>query len=104
MHRGRSILLSCVVGFWSLQAAAQTADLLVSKSGPESVSAGDTIVYSIFVFNSGPADAQNVTVSDSLPSGTTFLSLAASSAIFNCSTPAVGAGGSVSWPDRKSVG
>jgi uncharacterized repeat protein (TIGR01451 family) len=96
MHRGRSILLSCVVGLWSLQAAAQNADLLISKSGPESISAGDTIVYSIFVFNGGPADAQNVTVSDTLPAGTTFVSLTASSAIFNCSAPVVGAGGPVS--------
>jgi len=96
MHRAHSILLSCVMGLFAMQAAAQSADLLVSKSGPEAVAAGDTIVYSIFVFNSGPADALSVTVSDSLPFGTTFVSLTASSAIFNCTTPAAGAGGSVS--------
>jgi len=96
MVRRGSILLFCFVGLCAAQAAAQTADLLISKSGTESVNAGETIVYSIYVFNGGPSDAQNVTVTDALPTGTTFVSLTASTAVFTCSTPAVGAGGTVS--------
>jgi uncharacterized repeat protein (TIGR01451 family) len=95
MVRGRGVLLSCFVGFCAVQAAAQSADLLISKSGPESATAGDNVVYSIYAFNGGPAAAENVTVTDALPSGTTFVSLAATTAVFTCSTPAVGSGGTV---------
>jgi uncharacterized repeat protein (TIGR01451 family) len=95
MHRGRSILLALFIALPAVTAGAQTADLLISKSGPESVTAGDAIVYSIFVFNGGPDDAQNVTVTDTLPPGTTFVSIGATTSTFNCSTPAVGTGGTV---------
>ena len=96
MRRRLTVLLSCVIAAWAIEAGAQTADLLISKDGTESVNAGDTIVYSIFVFNGGPSDAQNVTMTDTLPSGTTFVSLTASTATFTCTTPSVGAGGTVS--------
>jgi uncharacterized repeat protein (TIGR01451 family) len=89
------MLISSVVALWAFSASGQTADLLISKSGTESANAGETIVYSIFVFNGGPADAQNVAVTDALPSGTTFVSLTASTTTFTCSTPDVGAAGMV---------
>jgi chitinase len=95
MRRRHSILLSGVVVLWAASASAQSADLLISKSGTESANAGDTIDYSIFVFNGGPLDAQNVTMTDALPAGTTFVSLTASTSTFTCSTPAVGAAGTV---------
>jgi uncharacterized repeat protein (TIGR01451 family) len=95
MRRRHSILLSGVVVLWAAAASAQSADLLISKSGTESANAGDTIDYSIFVFNGGPSDAQNVTMTDALPAGTTFVSLTASTSTFTCSTPAVGAAGTV---------
>ena len=95
MRRCHSILLSGVVVLWAASASAQSADLLISKSGTESANAGDTIDYSIFVFNGGPSDAQNVTMTDALPAGTTFVSLTASTSTFTCSTPAVGAAGTV---------
>lgn len=95
MPRCHSILISFVAMLFALGASAQTADLLISKSGTESAAAGDAIVYSIYVFNGGPSDAQNVTVTDTLPSGTTFVSLSASSTNFTCNMPAVGAGGTV---------
>jgi len=95
MYRCHRILLLLVAAFAALQASAQTADLLIAKSGSESVTAGETIVYSIFVFNNGPDDAQNVTITDALPFGTTFVSLDASTSIFNCNTPAAGAAGTV---------
>src|SRR3954453_10939391 len=95
MRRCHSILLLFAAALFAAAANAQTADLVVSKSGPESVTAGDTFDYSVFVFNSGSSTAQNVTVTDTLPSGTTFVALHASSTLFNCTTPAVGAGGTV---------
>jgi uncharacterized repeat protein (TIGR01451 family) len=95
MRRCHSILFLLAAALCSTGASAQTADLLVSKSAPESVSAGDTIDYSVFVFNSGPSAALNVIVSDPLPAGTTFVALNASSTLFTCTTPAVGSGGSV---------
>ena len=95
MQRICSILLASFIALFAMQAAAQTADLLISKSGTESATAGEPIVYSIYVFDSGPADAQNVTVTDALPAGTTFVSLSASTTQFTCSTPAVGAGGTM---------
>jgi uncharacterized repeat protein (TIGR01451 family) len=95
MRRRHSILFSFVVTLFALVANAQTADLLISKSATEAATAGDAIDYSIFVINNGPSDAQNVSVTDTLPAGTTFVSLFASTTIFACTTPAVGAGGTV---------
>jgi uncharacterized repeat protein (TIGR01451 family) len=95
MRRCHSILFLFAAALFATAASAQTADLLVSKSAPESASAGDTIDYSIFIFNSGPSAAQNVTVTDTLPSGTTFVALHASTTLFNCTTPSVGSGGTV---------
>jgi uncharacterized repeat protein (TIGR01451 family) len=48
-----------------------SADLLVVKSGPSDAAAGDTITYSITVTNGGPSPAQNVTLKDQPPPGTT---------------------------------
>lgn len=97
-----SVVRRCKIIFFLLAAAlfaavanAQTADLTISKTGPESVTAGDTIDYSIFVFNGGPDTANGVTVTDTLPAGTTFLSLNASTTLFTCTTPAVGSGGTI---------
>ncbi|HXA15542.1 MAG TPA: Calx-beta domain-containing protein [Thermoanaerobaculia bacterium] len=95
MRRCHSVLLSGLVALWAASASAQSADLLISKSGTESANAGDTIAYSIYVFNGGPSDAQNVTMTDALPAGTTFVSLTASTSTFTCGTPAVGAAGTV---------
>jgi uncharacterized repeat protein (TIGR01451 family) len=95
MRRCHSIRFAFVAALFAVSASAQTADLLVSKSAPESVSAGDTIDYSIFVFNSGPSAAQNVTVTDTLPFATTFVSLNASTSLFNCTAPPAGSGGTV---------
>ena len=46
------------------------ADLSISKSdAPDPVLAGNQLVYTITVSNAGPSDAQNVSVSDTLPAG-----------------------------------
>lgn len=96
MKMRHAMFFSCAIALWAWQASAQTADLLISKSGTESAAAGETIAYSIFVFNGGPSNALNVTVTDALPAGTAFVSLAANDPTFTCSTPAVGSGGTVS--------
>jgi uncharacterized repeat protein (TIGR01451 family) len=95
MRNQLAVLAFCAAVATAATAAAQSADLVIAKSGTESASAGDTIAYSIFVFNNGPDAASNVTVSDPLPSGTTFISLDASDGTFTCNAPAVGSGGTV---------
>jgi uncharacterized repeat protein (TIGR01451 family) len=46
------------------------ADLGATKSGPATANAGDTITYIISIFNNGPGDAQNATLTDQAPPGT----------------------------------
>ena len=48
-----------------------TADLAVVKTGPATITAGNTITYSVAVRNLGPSDATGVTVTDTIPSGLT---------------------------------
>ncbi len=77
-------------------AGFQAADLAITKSdSPDPVVAGTNLVYSIDVTNNGPDAASNAAWTDSLPAGTTFVSLA-SAAGWSCTTPAVGSGGMVS--------
>ncbi|MGD2154958.1 MAG: DUF11 domain-containing protein, partial [Gemmatimonadales bacterium] len=52
----------------------EQADLEVVKTGPASVLANDTVTYVITTANNGPSTATNVTVTDTLPSGVTFVS------------------------------
>ncbi|MBC8570189.1 DUF11 domain-containing protein [Zongyangia hominis] len=47
---------------------AASADLAVTKSGsPSPVPAGGVLTYAVIVSNNGPSDAQNVTLTDSIP-------------------------------------
>jgi len=62
---------------------ALAADLAITKSATASVSVGQNIVYTLVVSNAGPQGSSNVTVLDSLPPGTTFVS--ASSTLGTCS-------------------
>jgi uncharacterized repeat protein (TIGR01451 family) len=50
-----------------------SADLVVTQTAPASLPAGSYVTYNITVTNNGPQPAQNVTLSDSLPSGLTLL-------------------------------
>jgi uncharacterized repeat protein (TIGR01451 family) len=71
------------------------ADLIVTKTASsEQVSAGSDLTYTIEVRNGGPLVADNATLSDPLPPGMTFVSVT-EPAGWSCSTPAVGAGGTV---------
>jgi uncharacterized repeat protein (TIGR01451 family) len=72
------------------------ADLSVTKGdAPDPVAAGSDIVYTITVTNiAGPSDAAT-SLNDTLPAGTTFVSLASPGG-WSCTTPAVGAAGLIS--------
>ncbi|MGH2650958.1 MAG: hypothetical protein ACRDHK_07080, partial [Actinomycetota bacterium] len=57
-------------------AVAATADLSASKvDSPDPVVAGSNITYTINVTNAGPGAASNVSLSDTTPVGTTFVSV-----------------------------
>lgn len=73
-----------------------TADLGITKTdSPDPVTAGTNLTYTITVSNAGPDVASTASWSDTLPAGTTFVSLPAVAG-WSCTTPAVGAGGTVS--------
>lgn len=74
----------------------QSADLSVTKvDTPDPVTAGASITWTVTVSNAGPDAATTVALVDALPSGTTFVSLAAPAG-WSCSTPTVGLNGTVS--------
>ena len=58
------------------RAFAQEAELVLSKSGPASAAANTNVTYSLNLLSGGPDAATDVTVSDPLPSGMNFVSLA----------------------------
>lgn len=73
-----------------------SADLSVILTGsPNPVTAGTNLTYAATLSNGGPSDAQNVAVSLPLPTGTGFVS-ADPGAGGTCTTPTVGAGGTIS--------
>ncbi|MGH7484729.1 MAG: hypothetical protein ACREMY_03865, partial [bacterium] len=96
----RSIVLSlaaCLLLAGIAQSAfAQEADLVVSKSGPSTATAGSDVSFDVMILNLGEDDAVSVTLDDPLPGGMTFVSEAQNSGpSFICSTPAVGMTGSI---------
>lgn len=77
-------------------ALAQSASISVDKvDAPDPVIAGANLSYTITISNEGPENAANAALSDTLPAGTTFVSLTAPGG-WSCATPAVGASGTVS--------
>ncbi|MCC6345056.1 MAG: SBBP repeat-containing protein [Bryobacterales bacterium] len=71
-------------------------DLIVTKAGPPTASAGANISYVVSVSNIGSGAAQNVTMTDSIPANTTFVSAGQTSGPpFGCTTPAAGGTGAV---------
>jgi uncharacterized repeat protein (TIGR01451 family) len=72
------------------------ADLRVTKTGPEVAAAGADVSYDVTVTNDGPQEGFSVELSDPIPPGMTFVSATQDSGpSFVCSTPAVGATGTV---------
>ena len=52
-----------------------SADVSLTKeAAPDPVTAGNDLTYTITATNDGPSDAQDVTVTDPLPAGTSFVS------------------------------
>jgi uncharacterized repeat protein (TIGR01451 family) len=75
---------------------ATSADLaLTMTDSPDPVRAGNNISYTITLTNNGPGDASNVSMQDTLPSGTTFSSVVPPAG-WTCITPAIGGTGSIS--------
>ncbi len=79
----------------SVATVLASAGLSLTKAGPATVLRGGSIAYSVVVTNTGPDDAASVSWSDVLPAGTTFQSLSPSAG-WACTTPAVGATGTIS--------
>jgi uncharacterized repeat protein (TIGR01451 family) len=72
-----------------------STDLSVTKvDSPDPVIVENNITYTITAANAGPGSANSVVLSDTLPAGTTFVSVSAPGG-WVCDTPAVGAGGTV---------
>lgn len=69
-------------------------DLGVTKTGPDQAPANSNVTYQIIVTNNGPDNADNATMSDTLPAGMTFVSLASPSG-WNCTTPGAGNTGTI---------
>ena len=89
-------LLCLLGGAHFAQAGLPTADLSVLKvDDPDPAPAGTALVYTITVSNKGPDDASSAVMDDPLPAGTTFQSVSAPAG-WSCTTPAVGANGTVS--------
>jgi uncharacterized repeat protein (TIGR01451 family) len=83
-----------IVGFFEFSGFA-SADLSVTKvDTPDPVTGGATLTYTITVTNAGPDAASTVAWSDTLPAGTTYDSLSFPAG-WSCTTPAVGAAGTV---------
>ena len=76
---------------------AAAADVSVTKVvAPGTVQVGDTVSYDITVANAGPSDAAAVTLSDTLPAATEFVSATqVSGPAFTCTAPAVGQSGTL---------
>ncbi|MFI5166090.1 MAG: DUF11 domain-containing protein [Thermoanaerobaculales bacterium] len=72
-----------------------TYDVAIAKTATPSVAMGGTITYTLVATNNGPGTATNLTVSDPLPAGVLFQSLAAPAG-WSCGTPSVGANGTIS--------
>ena len=73
-----------------------SADISVTKVGPAAGVPGANVSYTINVTNGGPSDAGNVALMDTVPPGTTFVSMLQNSGpVFTCVRPAVGGTGTV---------
>ncbi|MCB0043624.1 MAG: DUF11 domain-containing protein, partial [Caldilinea sp.] len=68
----------------ALQSALGLADMTIGKSdGPDPVTAGELLTYTLVVTNNGPAVATDVSVVDLLPAGTSFVSVTSTQGLCN---------------------
>jgi uncharacterized repeat protein (TIGR01451 family) len=79
--------------------AIQQADLSITKTAAATVLSGGNLTYTLSAKNNGSDPDHNtasgVTITDTLPAGTTFVSSTAPAG-WTCTTPAVGSGGTLS--------
>ena len=77
-----------------------SADLSLTKLAPPTVTAAGSLAYTITATNGGPSDAANVSVTDTLPAGVTFVSASGTgwtctntgNVSVTCARPALAAG------------
>ena len=63
-----------IIGGAGVSLTQRQTDLAISKTdGPDPIGVGSELTYALTVTNKGPVDATNVTVTDTLPAGVTFL-------------------------------
>jgi uncharacterized repeat protein (TIGR01451 family) len=92
---GVGVALCALAGIGSPSAFAQTANLgLTVTDAPDPVTVGENVTFTLTLTNTGPNAASNVVLTDPIPAGTTFFSLAAPAG-WAVSTPAVGGTGNV---------
>ncbi|UPA22128.1 DUF11 domain-containing protein [Candidatus Peribacteria bacterium] len=88
---------------------SNNADMAITKTAnPSTVSIGAQTVFTVTVQNNGPATAQNVIVTDNLPSGLTFVNVVTTSGTFsngqwNLGTMSVGASATMQLTARMNV-
>ena len=81
----------------ALVPSGQTSDAGLTMTAPSAASPDDDVPYAVTITNAGPDPAGSVSFSTSLPGDMTFVSLQHTAGpAASCSTPASGAGGSVS--------
>lgn len=83
---------------------ATSADVSATKTdSPDPVNAGSNLTYTITIANAGPSVANTVSWADTLPAGTTFVSLSSPGG-WSCTTPAVGANGTINCSIASLLG
>jgi uncharacterized repeat protein (TIGR01451 family) len=81
----------------ALTTATASADVSIVKTAPAAAATGSNLTYSINVTNNGPSDASGVTMADTLPPNTTFVSESQPAGpAFTCINPPSGGTGAVS--------
>ena len=88
-NSARPYVANTLLGTGVATVTVGSADVSVTKSGPATVVAGDTIKYVLVTANAGPGAAAVVVVKDNLPAGLTFI---------RASRAATLSAGVVSWP------
>lgn len=97
-HLGSCLLVAVLLALVTAATAhaGTSADLTLSKSdSPDPVLPGGQITYDIVLFNNGPDTSEFVSISDTLPAGTTFVDLIPSDPTWTCTTPPVGGTGTI---------
>ncbi|MFL9483866.1 gliding motility-associated C-terminal domain-containing protein [Chitinophagaceae bacterium LWZ2-11] len=72
---------------------SQITDLTIQKSGPQSIVAGQNITYTILAGNAGPSNANNINITDNIPSdiqNVTWTAVANGSATINGAASGIG--------------